>query len=49
MEPMQRIMVIRLLEKMHLDREMANRLQISDASGYKRKGGEKYENINKGQ
>ena len=38
MEPTQRMMVIRRLEKISLDQQTAHRLQITDGSGY-RKGG----------
>ena len=38
MEPMQRMMVIRLLEKINLDRDTAKRLQIANVSRYRVKG-----------
>ena len=38
MEPTQRMMVIRLLEKMSLDQEMARRLQLVDISRYGKGG-----------
>ena len=47
MEPRQRMMVIRLLEKISLDKETADRLQISNVSQYRKEG--KDENINKKQ
>lgn len=47
MEPEQRMMTIRLLEKISLNREVAEKLQISDISGYRKE--EKNENINKKQ
>lgn len=46
MEPALRMMEIRLLEKIEADQETADRLQIADASGYK-KGGEIHEDIDK--
>lgn len=46
MEPMQRMMVIRLLDKISRDKETADRLQIADSSTY-RKDGKINENINK--
>ena len=38
MNPTERQKTIRLLEKIEKDREMAQRLQISDASRYRREG-----------
>ena len=38
MEPMQRMMVIRLLEKISLDKDTAKRLQIANVSRYRIKG-----------
>lgn len=36
MEPKLRIKIIRLLEKMSADKEVAQRLQLTDASGFKK-------------
>lgn len=38
MELARRMLVIRLLEKINLDQEMAGRLHIADDSGYRGKG-----------